>query len=214
MARDTVVALNQAVVKGNLYQAGGIAYPQFTHDVLPVDTDRLVADKQGFRDLFIAECLGNQLKDLKLSFGKAVLFDETVIRQVSGVPGSGLGPGDAIGKADAFGNISIAGSDLPDAGEQRLYPPVLQYITINAGLKGAAHDLGGFVHRQSKSKDINAGMMNELQYFQAVFFRHVQVEDQQVGRFVFQKGDELAAVGGFPNDVELHVPGISAQDVF
>ena len=188
--------VDEAMMDGVEGEFEAVRNAQLVEDVVQMIFNRLFTDEKLFADLFIAITLGHELHDLLLAVAQQRLIAPGA---VVGTLGEGLHDlgGHAVIEPD------FAAIDAVNALDQEIAGGLLQDDSARAQAHGAddvAIVFGGGEHDDAGRQRIE---IDFLEHGQAVFIRHAQIEQQNIGLEFAQHADAFVAVGSFADDGDI-----------
>ena len=171
---------------------------ELVEDVVEVILHRLLADEELFANFLVAEALGDKLDDFFFAVAQEGLF---AARAGIGRFGKGLHDfgGHAIVEPD------FAGMHAMNTFHQEIGGRLLQHYTARAKTHGANHVTIVFRGGQNDDARRQRIEINFLENGQAVFIRHAQIEQENIGLELGEKLDALRAVLRFADDGNVFV---------
>ena len=171
---------------------------EFVEDVVQVVLDGLFGDEKFFADFLVAEALGDELDDFFFAVAEQRLFAAR-----SGFAGlrerlHDLG-GHAVIEPD------FTGVNTMNTFHQKIRGGLFQDDAASAEAHGANHV--AIVFRGGQNDDARGQRIeiDFLEHGQAVFIRHAQVEEKNIGLELGKELDALCAVLGLADDSDIFI---------
>ena len=190
--------IDQPVVNGVQRQFEAVGDAELVEDVVQVVLNGLLGDEELFADFLVAEALRDELHDFFLTVAEQWLFSAR-----AGLAGLGK-------RFHDFGGHTVvepdfAGMHAVNTFHEEISGGLLQDDTARAEAHGANNV--AIVFRGGQNDDAR-GQRIEIDFLensQAVFIRHAQIEEKNVGLELSEELDALRAVLGFPDDGDVFV---------
>ena len=171
---------------------------ELVEDIVQVVLDGLLGDEKFFADFLVAEALGDELDDFFFAVAEQRLFAAR-----AGLGGFGEGFHDLGGHAII--EPDFAGVDAMNALDEQVGGGLLENDAAGAEAHGADHVAIVFGGGQD---DDARGQRIEIDFFedgQAVFIRHAEIEQKNIGLEFGEQLDALGAVLRFADDGDVFV---------
>ena len=190
--------INQSVVNRVQREFEAVGDAELVEDVVQVVFDGLLGDEKFFADFFVAEALGDELDDFFFAVAEQRLFAAR-----AGFAGLGEGLHDFSGHAIV--EPDFAGVYTMNTFYQEIGGRLLQDDTASAEAHGA-NDVA-IVFRGGQNDDPRGQRIkiNFFEHREAVFVRHAQIEQKNIGFEFSEELDALRAVLGFADDGDIFV---------
>ena len=190
--------IDQPMVNGVQRQFEAVGDAELVEDVMQMVFDGLFGDEELFADFLVAEALRDELHDFFLAVAEQWLFAAR-----AGLAGLGKRFHDLGGHAVV--EPDFAGMHAVNAFHEQVGGGLLQHYAACAEAHGA-NDVA-IVFRGGQNDDAR-GQRIEIDFLengQAVFIRHAEIEEKNVGLELSEELDALRAVLGFPDDGDVFV---------
>ena len=190
--------IDQPMVNGVQRQFEAVGDAELVEDIMQMVFDGLFGDEELFADFLVAEALRDELHDFFLAVAKQWLFAAR-----AGLAGLGKRFHDLGGHAVV--EPDFAGMHAVNAFHEQVGGGLLQDDTARAKTHGANNI--AIVFRGGQNDDAR-GQRIEIDFLengQAVFIRHAEIEEKNVGLELSEELDALRAVLGFPDDGDVFV---------
>jgi len=190
--------INQPVVNGVQRQLEAVGDAELVEDVVQMVFDGLFGDEELFADFLVAEALRDELHDFFLAVAEQWLFAAR-----AGLAGLGKRFHDLGGHAVV--EPDFAGMHAVNAFHEQVGGGLLQHYAACAKAHGANNVAIVFRGRQNDDARGQRIEIDFLENGQAVFIRHAQIEEKNIGLKLGEELDALRAVLGFPDDGDVFV---------
>jgi hypothetical protein len=190
--------INQPMMNGIQRQFEAVGDTELVEDVMQMVLDGLFGDEELFADFLVAEALRDELHDFFLAVAKQWLFAAR-----AGLAGFGKRFHDLGGHAVV--EPDFTGMHAMNTFHEEISGGLLQDDTARAEAHGANNV--AIVFRGGQDDDAR-GQCIEIDFLkngQAVFIRHAQIEEKNVGLELGEELDALRAVLGFTDDGDVFV---------
>ena len=190
--------INQPMMNCVQRQFEAVGDAELVEDVVQVVLDGLLGDEKFFADFLVAEALGDELDDFFFAVAEQRLFAAR-----AGFAGLGEGLHDFSGHAIV--EPDFAGVYTMNTFYQEIGGRLLQDDTASAETHGAndvAIVFGGGQNDDARGQGIK---INFFEHGEAVFVRHAQIEQKNIGFEFSEELDALRAVLGFADDGDIFV---------
>jgi len=190
--------VDQAVVNRVQRQFEAVGDTELVKDIVQVIFDGLFGDKKLFANFLVAETLGDELNDFFLAVAEQRLF--------AARPGfAGLRK-----RLHDFGSHAIvepdfAGVNAMDTFHQEIGGGLLQHNTARAKAHGADHVAIIFRSGQNDNARRQCIEIDFLKDGKAIFIRHTQIEEKNIGLELSEELDALGAILRFADDGDVFV---------
>ena len=196
--REDLRLIDQPVVNCIKCQFEAVGDAELVEDVMQMVLDGLFGDEKFFADFLVAETLRDELNDFLLTVAEQWLFAAR-----AGLAGLGKRFHDLGGHTVV--EPDFAGMHAVNAFHEEISGGLLQDDTARAEAHGANNV--AIVFRGGQNDDAR-GQRIEIDFLengQAVFIRHAQIEEKNVGLELSEELDALRAVLGFPDDGDVFI---------
>src|SRR6266571_291745 len=190
--------VNQSVVNRIEREFEAVGDAELVEDVVQMVLDGLFGDEKFFADLFVAEALGDKLDDFLFS-----VAEQRLLAARAGFRGFGKSLHDLGGHAVI--EPDFASMHAVNAFHQKIGGGLFQDHAARAKAHGANHVT--IVFRGGQNDDAR-GQRIELHFLEhgkAVFVRHAQIKEKNIGLKFGEKLDALDAVLCFADDGDVLV---------
>jgi len=190
--------VNQSVVNRIEREFEAVGDAELIEDVVQMVFDGLFGDEKFFADLFISEALSDKLHDFLLAVAEKRLFAAR-----AGFRGFGKSLHDLGGHTVI--EPDFAGVHAVNALYQKIGGGLFQDHAAGAKAHGANHVtivFGGGQNDNARGQRIE---IHFLEHGKAVFVRHAQIKEKNVGLKLGEKLDALDAVLCFADDGDVFV---------
>jgi hypothetical protein len=190
--------VDQPVVDGIQRQLEAVGHAELVEDVVQMVFDGLFGDEKLFADFLVAEALRDELHNFLLAVAEQRLFAAR-----TGFAGLRESLHD-LG-SHAVIEPDFAGMHAMNALHKKIGGGLLQHHAARAEAHGANNI--AIVFRGGQNDDAR-GQRIEIDFLengQAIFIRHAQVEEKNIGLELGEELDALRAILGLPDDGDIFV---------
>jgi hypothetical protein len=197
-SRDALRLIDQAVVNRVQRQFEAVGDAELVENIVQMVLDGLFGDEKLFADFLVAETLRDELDDFFFAVAEQGLFAAR-----AGFAGLREGFHDLGGHTIV--EPDFAGVHAMNAFHEEIGGGLLQDHAARAEAHGANNIAVVFGGGQNNDAGGQRIEIDFLEDGEAVFIRHAQVEEKNIGLELGEELDALRAVLGFPDDSDVFV---------
>ena len=190
--------INQSVVNGIQREFEAVGDPKLIEDIVQMVFDGLFGDEKFFADFLVAEALSDKLHDFLFA-----VAEQRLLAARAGFRGFGKSLHDLGGHAVI--EPDFAGMHAVNAFHQKIGGGLFQDHAAGAKAHGANHVTIVFRGGQNDNARGQRIEIHFLEHGKAVFVRHAQIKEKNVGLEFGEKLDALDAVLSFADDSDVFV---------